>query len=60
MAVTVIVDRSAWFLHNAGLGTINDIPGPLALDIAEFRELLVYYLVLVYVAALHERVIARQ
>ncbi len=60
VTLVVAMDRFAHFLENAGLGTIDGMPGPLTYDTAEFRELLIYYLVLVYVAGLHERVVVRQ
>lgn len=58
--LALALNRFAHFLQDAGLGIIAGVQGPLVYDIAEFHELLVYYLVLVYVALLHERIIARQ
>jgi len=58
--LAIVLGQLVRFLQGANLGTIKGVQGPLVYDLAEFRELLVYYLVLVYVASLHERVIVRQ
>lgn len=60
VAVAVVISRLAAMLNNAGLGEIQGVPGALTHDIAEFGELIVYFLLLVYAAALHERIIARE
>lgn len=60
VAVAVVISRLAAMLNNAGLGEIQGVPGALTYDIAEFGELIVYFLLLVYAAALHERIIARE
>ena len=56
----VVVSRVAVLLNRAGLGEIEGVPGALTYDIAEFGELVVYYLLLVYAAGLHESIIARE
>ena len=48
----------AHFLDNAGYSMIGGEPGNLHKNISEFREMNMYYLILVYVAVLHERVIS--
>jgi hypothetical protein len=60
VALTIAIARLAHVLDDAGFGIINDQQGNLHLNISEFRELLVYYLFLVYAAILHERLVARQ
>jgi hypothetical protein len=46
----------AHYLDDAGYSVICGEPGNLHKNISEFRELNMYYLMLVYVAVLHERV----
>ncbi|MCW8926023.1 MAG: hypothetical protein OQJ84_07190 [Xanthomonadales bacterium] len=50
----------AHYLDDAGHSMIGGNPGILHKNISEFRELNMYYVFLLYVAILHERIIARQ
>jgi len=60
--VVLIVALSflAHYLEDAGHSMIGEKPGNLYKNLSEFRELNMYYLVLLYSATLHERTIARQ
>ena len=56
----VLLSLLAHRLEDAGYAVIGDRPGNLYKNISEFRELNMYYLLLLYTAILHERVIARR
>jgi hypothetical protein len=53
----VLLSLLAHYLDDAGHSMIGNIPGNLHKNVSEFRELNMYYLLLLYVAVLHERVI---
>ncbi|MDH3903302.1 MAG: hypothetical protein OEU84_11895 [Xanthomonadales bacterium] len=56
----VLLSLLAHYLDDAGHSIIAGNPGNLDKNISEFRELNMYYLFLLYLAILHERIIARQ
>ena len=49
----------AHYLDDAGYSVIGGEPGNLHKNISEFREMNMYYLILVYVAVLHEKVVSK-
>jgi hypothetical protein len=60
IATVAVAIGVSWLAHtfdDHGFGIINDVQGNLHLNISEFREACVYYLFLVYAAALHERLV---
>ena len=59
VAVAIAVSRLAHVLDDAGHGMIDGVEGNLHLNISEFLEFNVYYLFLMYVAVLHERLLHR-
>ena len=60
VVLIVMLSLLAHGLDDAGYAMIGDRPGNLHKNISEFRELNMYYLFLLYVATLNERLIARQ
>jgi len=60
VVLIVLLSLLAHSLEDAGYAMIGDRPGNLHKNISEFRELNMYYLFLLYVATLNERLIARQ
>ena len=60
VVLIVLLSLLAHGLDDAGHAMIGDRPGNLYKNISEFRELNMYYLFLLYVATLNERLIARQ
>ncbi len=56
----VLLSRLAHGLDDAGYSIIGGLEGKLHKNISEFRELNMYYLLLLYTAILHERIIVRQ
>lgn len=56
----VLLSLLAHGLEDAGFSIIGRTEGNLYKNISEFRELNMYFLLLLYVAILHERIIARQ
>ena len=60
VVLIVLLSLLAHYLDDAGYSIIAEKPGNLDKNISEFRELNMYYLFLLYLATLHERVIARQ
>lgn len=60
VVLIVLMSSLAHALDDAGYAVIGDSPGNLYKNVSEFRELNMYYLFLLYVASLHERLIARQ
>lgn len=59
VVLIVLLSLLAHNLDDAGYSVIGEIPGNLHKNISEFRELNMYYLFLLYVATLHERLIHR-
>jgi hypothetical protein len=55
----VLMSYLAHYLDDAGYSVIGDKPGNLYKNVSEFRELNMYYLLLLYTAVLHERIITR-
>jgi hypothetical protein len=60
VVLIVLLSLLAHGLDDAGHAMIRDRPGNLYKNISEFRELNMYYLFLLYVVTLNERLIARQ
>ena len=60
VVLIVLLSLLAHYLDDAGYSIIAEKPGNLDKNISAFRELNMYYLFLLYLAILHERVIARQ
>ena len=60
VVLIVLLSFLAHYLEDAGYSMIGEKPGNLLKNVSEFRELNMYYLVLLYTATLHERVIARR
>ena len=60
VVLIVLLSVLAHYLDDAGHSMIAGKPGNLDKNISEFRELNMYYLLLLYLAILHERIIARQ
>ena len=56
----VLLSLLAHSLDDAGYSFIDDRPGNLHKNVSEFRELNMYYLFLLYVAILHERLVIRR
>lgn len=56
----VLLSRLAHGLDDAGYSIIGGTEGILHKNISEFRELNMYFLLLLYTAILHERIIVRQ
>ncbi len=50
----------AWKLNSMGFAIIEGYPGALSYDITEFLQFSVYYLLLIYMATLHERIHFRE
>jgi len=59
VVLIVLLGLLAHYLDDAGHSMIGGKPGNLYKNISEFRELNMYYLFLLYVAVLHERLITR-
>jgi len=57
--LVVLLSLLAHNLDDAGYSLINGTAGNLYKNISEFRELNLYYLILLYSATLHERIITR-
>jgi hypothetical protein len=53
----VLLSQFAHYLDDNGFSEIAGVPGNLEKNISEFRELNMYYLLLLYTALLHERII---
>jgi hypothetical protein len=60
VALIALLSVLAHYLDDAGYAVIGGEPGNLHKNISEFREMNMYYLMLVYVAVLHERVISNR
>ncbi len=60
VVVMLLLGFLVHYLDDAGYSMIGDTPGNLYKNLSEFRELNMYYLFLLYVAILHERIIIRQ
>jgi hypothetical protein len=56
----VLLSRLAHGLEDAGYSVIDSTEGNLHKNISEFRELNMYYLLLLYTMTLHKRIIVRQ
>jgi hypothetical protein len=59
VVLIVLLSSLAHALEDAGFAMIGDLPGNLYKNVSEFRELNMYYLFLLYVAMLRERLVDR-
>ena len=60
VVLILVLGFLAHYLDDGGHSMIGGTPGNLHKNVSEFRELNMYYLFLLYVAVLHERIIIRQ